>query len=297
MSCDGVLLIDKAAGATSADVVRAVKRLLGCKTGHLGTLDPFATGVLPLCLGEGTKLAPFLNEGDKDYEGTIRLGRSTNTGDPTGEVVAEAAVPALRDDDLESAARRFRGDSMQTPPMYSAIKRQGVPLYKLARQGMEVARQPRPIHIAALELEAIEPDLLGFRVSCSKGTYIRVLAEELAKALGTVGHLESLRRVRFGRFPIASAVVVERLDPAHAPIIAPRAALAEMKEFGLDRATAERARGGYEPVLRSLPPGAPGDHAKLIDPAGELVAVVAVEPNGRWAYARVFTTPEPIGAG
>lgn len=291
MSCDGVLVVDKAPGATSADVVRVAKRLLGCKTGHLGTLDPFATGVLPLCLGEGTKLAPFLNEQDKDYEGLIRLGRSTSTGDPTGTMVHEAAVPSLNQEDLAVAAARHRGDSLQTPPMYSAIKRQGVPLYKLARQGVEVDRQPRAIHIAALDLESEGPELLRFRVSCSKGTYIRVLAEQIALTLGTVGHLESLRRTRFGCFTIGQSTPVERINPNHPPIIGMREALRGMNEVALDRTAAERARGGYEPLLRGLPEAAVGEHAKLIGPSGDLVAVIAADDKRRWRFLRVFAAP------
>lgn len=288
---DGVLIIDKPEGATSADVVRAVKRVLGCKTGHLGTLDPFATGVLPLCLGEGTKLAPFLNEDDKEYEGVIRLGKSTDSGDVTGTVTSESPVPDLDAAAVSAVAKRLEGESMQTPPMYSAIKRQGVPLYKLARKGIEVERAPRPIRIMALELRIAGPTALIFRVACSKGTYVRVLAEDIAHLVGTVGHVEALRRTRFGPFGLAAAVSLDQLAGTNAPIIGLRDALSGMREVALDAESAERAHGGYEPVLRSIRAGESGERVKLVGPTGDLVAVAVADAPGHWRFARVFAAP------
>jgi len=287
MTHDGLLIVDKPRGVTSADVVRVVKRALRCKTGHLGTLDPFATGVLPLCLGEGTKLAPFLNEDDKEYDGVIRLGRATDTGDVTGIVTEEKQVPTIEAAALDLVARQLVGPCMQTPPMYSAIKQQGVPLYRLARQGVEVEREARRIVITELDLCLAAPTALQFRVACSKGTYVRVLAEDIARALGTVGHVETLRRTRFGSFAIASAIPLDDVA-SDARIINLRDALGGMREVVLDAASTERARGGYEPVLRTLAAGAPGEHAKLVDPRGELVAVVVVDTPGHWRFARVF---------
>ncbi len=290
MTRDGLLIVDKPAGATSADVVRIVKRALGCKTGHLGTLDPFATGVLPLCLGEGTKLAPFLNEDDKEYEGIIRLGRAMDSGDVTGSVTEEAPVPELDALAVESVALRFRGESMQTPPMHSAIKRQGVPLYKLARKGIEVERAARAIRITALDLRICDPTGLQFRIACSKGTYIRVLAADMARALGTVGHVETLRRTRFGSFGLSSAVALDTIVPGNVAVIGLRDALAGMCEMELDATAAERARGGYEPVLRALDSGKPGEHGKLVGPDGDLIAVVVADAGGHWHFVRVFAT-------
>lgn len=290
MTRDGLLIVDKPSGATSADVVRVVKRVLRCKTGHLGTLDPFATGVLPLCLGEGTKLAPFLNEDDKEYEGVIRLGRSTDTGDVTGATIETAAVTPTTQIALDGIAQRFLGQQMQTPPMYSAIKREGVPLYKLARRGIEVERKARSIVISALSLILVDASGLRFHVASSKGTYVRVLAEDIARALGTVGHVESLRRTRFGCFGIAQAVALEEIDSGSQRIIGLRDSLPGMREVVLDPDAAQRARGGYEPVLRSLAPGRQGEHAKLIDAYGDLVAVVVSEASGSWRFARVFLT-------
>jgi tRNA pseudouridine55 synthase len=284
----GVLIIDKPAGMTSAEVVRRVKQRLRCKTGHLGTLDPFATGVLPLCLGEGTKIAMFLNEADKEYAGTIRLGSATETGDLTGKVVATAAVPQLTAAQLEAAAHRFVGESLQTPPMYSAIKQQGTPLYKLARQGISVERQPRRIHIATLQLDDQGGGVVSFRVSCSKGTYVRVLAEDIAAALESVGHLETLRRLRFGRFHIAAAVTLEALDEPTARVIGLRDALGDLREIRIDALAAQRARQGYAPVLAALTPGSRNETAKLVGPDDALSAVITADQVGRWRFARVF---------
>ncbi len=283
---DGFLLIDKPAGITSADVVRAVKRRLRTKTGHLGTLDPFATGILPLCLGEATKLAQFLNLADKSYEGTIRLGTATDTGDRTGNVVAEAPVPALSGEALDRLSAAFAGDRQQTPPMYSAVKRAGVPLYKLARQGLEVEREPRQIRIHMLRLTVAGPDTLNLCVKCSKGTYVRVLAEEIATALGTVGHLESLRRTSFGSLDIARAIPLGALEAEKIPILTMREVL-EAREFILRAEEVRRVRQGFAPLLERLPPGDTGEQAKLIGPAGELIAVIRMAD--RWEYVRVLS--------
>jgi tRNA pseudouridine55 synthase len=284
----GVLIIDKHEGVTSAEVVRIVKRRLRCKTGHLGTLDPFASGVLPLCLGEATKIAQFLSVADKAYTGVIRLGSETETGDPTGRVTATGPVPQLTNAQLVEVAGRLRGDSLQVPPMYSAIKRQGTPLYKLARQGITVDRQPRAVHIDTLELMDRGDGSLGFSVLCSKGTYVRVLAQQVAACLGSVGHLEVLRRTRFGPFGVEQAITMDTLERGCVPLISPRVALRHLREITLDAAAAERARHGYEPVLAFLDPGEGGEAAKLVGPDGELAAVIVTDRAGRWRFARVI---------
>ena len=197
----GIMLIDKPAGPTSAEVVRLVKARLGRKSrvGHLGTLDPFATGVLPILVGEGTKLAPFLQEGEKEYCGLIVLGAETDTLDRTGAVVRTAAVPALDAARLNGLAAGFCGVIEQTPPIFSALKRAGVPLYKLARRGDEVAPPPpRRVEIKRLELAARRPASIRFTVVCSPGMYVRSLARDLGVALGSAAHLAELRRIRSG---------------------------------------------------------------------------------------------------
>ncbi|HYD48363.1 MAG TPA: tRNA pseudouridine(55) synthase TruB [Terriglobales bacterium] len=287
---DGLLIVDKPEGATSADVVRKVKRALHTKTGHLGTLDPFATGVLPVCIGQGTKVAQFLSIADKEYEGIIQLGWSTDTGDRTGREVARLPVPAITVTDLARIGAEFVGERMQTPPMYSAIKREGTPLYRLARQGVTVEREARPVRLDALELQLATADSLSFRVACSKGTYVRVLAEEIATALGTAGHLQSLRRTGFGRFHIDTAITLDQLlaDATAPPMIGLRDSLAHLRELVLAPGEEQRARRGEQALLLRLPPGKQDEAAKLISAGGELMAVV-VAAKGKWEYARVFT--------
>ncbi|HVO27521.1 MAG TPA: tRNA pseudouridine(55) synthase TruB [Candidatus Margulisiibacteriota bacterium] len=284
----GVLLIDKPEGITSADVVRIVKHQLRCKTGHLGTLDPFASGVLPVCIGDGTKIAQFLNTADKQYTGRIRLGTETDSGDVTGKVTRSAAVPEVRDAPLAELAQRFVGESLQVPPMHSALKHHGVRLYALARQGIAVQRQARRVRIDALQLAVDEPGAVAFDVVCSKGTYVRVLAQDIALALGSVGHLEVLRRVRFGHFHITQAISLDAVGRGSLPVIGLREALRHLREVQLDAGAARRARQGYAPLLRSIPSGASDEAVKLVDPAGALASVILMEAGGQWRFARVF---------
>jgi tRNA pseudouridine55 synthase len=284
---NGILLIDKPDGITSAEVVRRVKRRVGGKVGHLGTLDPFATGLLPLCLGEATKIAQFLNAADKRYEGIIELGAATDTGDRTGTPVRTAAVPDLAAVDLEALARRFAGEQLQTPPMYSALKRDGVPLYRLARRGVEVERTARPVRIDHLALEPAGPARLRFAIACSKGTYIRVVAEDIGAALGSAAHLHTLRRTAFGSFEVADAAVLEGWDPASgAGLVGLRQALGHLPVVALDDRTAEAARQGKTWVLNSLAPDL-GDAATLLDRQGDVVAIVVAKER-QWSYGRVF---------
>lgn len=291
----GILLLDKPEGMTSADVVRRVKRRLppGTKVGHLGTLDPFATGLLPLCLGEATKIAQFLNTADKAYAGRIRLGWATDTGDRTGAAAPPVPVPAWTAAQLDTVAARFTGPLQQRPPMYSALKRDGVPLYRLARRGIEVAREPRPIHVASLRLDADGPTALHFTVACSKGTYVRVLAEDIGAALGTAAHLESLRRTGFGAFAIEQSVPLAAWDPTRPDgLLSVRAALAHLPVHHLDARAAQAARQGKAAVLTALP-AAPEGPALLLEPGGD-VAAVALRRGGSWHYGRVLAAPQAL---
>lgn len=284
----GVLLIDKPEGMTSADVVRVVKHQLRCKTGHLGTLDPFASGVLPVCIGDGTKIAQFLNTSDKEYTGRIRLGHETDSGDLTGRVTRTAAVPEISAAQLAELAKRFLGESLQIPPMHSALKHHGVPLYALARQGVAVERQPRPVRIDTLQLAVHEPGAVTFNVVCSKGTYVRVLAQDIAVALGSVGHLDVLRRVRFGNFQITQTISLDAVGQPSVPVIGLREALRHLREIQLDVPAARRARQGYAPLLRSIPLGTSDEAVKLVDPSGALASVISMNAMGQWRFARVF---------
>lgn len=293
MPTDGILLVDKPEGLTSAEVVRRVKRRARVKVGHLGTLDPFASGLLPLCLGEGTKIAPFLNQADKAYAGVIRLGTRTDSGDPTGTVVATAPVPAnCAAATLAAVAASLLGEQDQEPPMHSAIKRDGRPLYELARRGITVERAPRRIRIDRLELEWRGAGDVGFVVACSKGTYVRVLAEDVARALGTVGHLAVLRRTRFGRFSIDAAATLAAVeaDPG-AGLLSPNDALADLPAVVVGGDDLRRARQGFAPLLDRLALPAGAGTVRLVAGAGELVAVLARVPGDGWRYARVFGAP------
>lgn len=210
-----VFLLDKPPGLSSNQALQKVRRLLDArKAGHTGTLDPFATGLLPICLGEATKTAGFIVEGRKSYQATLMLGQATATGDNEGEVVANQPVPVLDQATIEATMLGFCGPQLQIPPMYSAIKRDGKPLYELARQGIVVERESRPVEIFRFELLSWRSPLLEFSVVCSKGTYIRTLAEDLSQALGSCGHLQALRRVGAEPFESQPMHSLEELEQA-----------------------------------------------------------------------------------
>lgn len=291
----GILLVDKPAGLTSAAVVARAKRVLGQrKAGHLGTLDPFATGLLPVCLGEGTKIAQFLVADEKRYVGEIVLGVTTDTLDATGAVVATHPVPPLASRVLAGAVAALCGDILQTPPMYSALKRGGVPLYRLARAGQEVERAPRAVHIARFDVALTAPDRLTFAVTCSKGTYVRSLAHDLGAALGTGAHLAVLRRTGFGAFGLGAAVPLDRLAAAAAagtlPLLTPSSALAGYRAVVADGTTIAAIRHGQQHALRAL--GAPRTASEVVrieSPSGDLIAVAAAGLDAaRWRLARVI---------
>lgn len=214
MSWDsGFLVVDKPPGVTSHDVVAIVRAVTGIKkVGHTGTLDPFATGVLPLALGNATRLIQYLDENEKIYDAHVLLGTATDTGDPTGQTIAEAEVPPLERAAVEALLQTFVGTRMQTPPRYSAVKVAGRPLYEYARKGKTVEVQARPIRIDAMDLLSFDPPRLRVLIRCSRGTYARVIAEEIGVALGTVGHLDELRRTGSGPFKIETGLSFSRLS-------------------------------------------------------------------------------------
>jgi tRNA pseudouridine55 synthase len=209
---DGVLLVDKAQGMTSHDVVAIARRALGTKkVGHCGTLDPLATGLLLITIGRGTKIQDLLMSEDKEYVGTLRLGEATDTQDADGQVIERHTVSDFSRRQIEEAFAKFTGDFYQTPPMISAIKKDGVPLYKLARQGKHVEREPRFVRVYAHEIRAIRLPEIDFRVVCSKGFYVRTYANDIGRELGCGGHLQTLRRTKSGRFRVENAVSVKEL--------------------------------------------------------------------------------------
>ena len=209
---DGALLIDKPAGPTSHDVVDVIRRRFRIKkVGHCGTLDPNATGLLVIVVGRGTRLSEKLMGADKVYEGTICFGETTASHDADGERVSSLPVPAFTLDELNDAAAAFVGDQMQLPPMVSALKKDGVPLYKLARKGIEVERKERLVHIYNFRFSAYQEPRGQFRVACTKGTYVRTLAHDLGQKLGCGAHLASLRRVASGAFDLADALPLDQI--------------------------------------------------------------------------------------
>jgi tRNA pseudouridine55 synthase len=212
---DGVLLVDKAEGMTSHDVVELIRRKLQIRrVGHCGTLDPIATGLLLITVGRGTKVQDLLMSEDKEYAGTFTLGVTTDTQDRQGEVIQQRPVPALDENQVRAAFEKFRGDFYQTPPMVSAKKHGGVPLYKLARQGKVVEREPRLVHVYRYTIDRIRLPEIDFSVVCSKGFYVRTYVHDIGETLGCGAHLKSLRRTKSGRFDVANAISVAVIKDA-----------------------------------------------------------------------------------
>lgn len=287
---DGVLVIDKPSGPTSFDVVRQVRALLKVKkAGHTGTLDPMATGVLPICLGEGTKVAGFITEGDKAYEATVHLGVETDTQDAQGKVTAEAPVPPLTAALLEQTLAPFRGTFEQVPPMYSAVKVAGKRLYELARAGEEVERASRLVTVYELTLRDFSSNRLRLSVRCSKGFFVRTLAYDIGRALGCGAHLEMLRRTVSGPFVLAQALPLAELptlaqDKAaiSRKLVPISEALAHLPSLRVSAADAARVTHG---VPLEAPP-MPG-RIRVLAPDGALLAVAEVV-QGRLSYLRVL---------
>jgi tRNA pseudouridine55 synthase len=212
-SPDGVLLVDKAEAMTSHDVVDIVRRKFGIKkVGHCGTLDPIATGLLLITIGRGTKVQDLLMSEDKEYVGTMTLGIATSTQDRAGEIITQRDVPALDQNQIQAAFDKFRGDFYQLPPMVSAKKHGGVPLYKLARQGKVVEREPRLVHVYRSTIDRIHLPEIDFSVVCSKGFYVRTYAHDIGEILGCGAHLNSLRRTKSGRFDVTNAISIAEID-------------------------------------------------------------------------------------
>ncbi len=257
----GVLIIDKPAGPTSHDVVTMVKkRLKARKVGHIGTLDPLATGVLPLCINEATKLARFLEKGEKEYLATIKLGEETDTYDSEGVVVAKGDITSITEEGIVSAINDFKGRIKQIPPMFSAVKMGGVPLYKLARQCMEVERKPRDVEIYSLKVTNITLPFIGINVICSGGTYIRSLAFDIGRKLGCGACLVSLRRMKSGIFSLKNSISVNDLkdlqeDILHNNIIPVERLFSNLPDIEVDAITADKIRDGVVPNAKTFGAG------------------------------------------
>jgi tRNA pseudouridine55 synthase len=270
----GVLVIDKPAGITSHDVVQRVRRWAKQRrVGHLGTLDPLATGVLPLALGEATKLSQLLTHGEKGYRGTIRLGVETTTYDREGEITASSDGPWPTLDAIEKCLEHFRGEILQVPPPYSAVKRGGEAAYRRARRGEEVALEPRPVSFHRLDVVRYEPPDLEIDVSCSAGTYLRSLAHDLGAELGTFAHLADLCRTRSGPFALEQAVSLDRLDEIEPTRVIPMAQATGLASYEVDARTARRVALGTQ-LGRHEVRGAPAEGTFQLVRGGKLVALL-----------------------
>jgi tRNA pseudouridine55 synthase len=294
----GVLVVDKTAGVTSFDAVALVRRRLGLKrVGHAGTLDPDATGVLPILLGEATKLMAYLADQDKEYVATLRLGVTTDTGDTSGRVLAEAAVPELDRAPVEAACRPFVGRIKQVPPMYSAVHHEGRRLYELAREGVEVVREPREVTIHAIEVQDVAAAHVRLRVVCGKGTYLRSLAADLGAALGCGAAVERLVRTRVGPFAVDDAVPWRSLadDPAAAlwaRVHPAESALAGWPAVRLDARAMTRFEHG-QPVEIAPPRTTAGTLVRVHAADGRLLGVGEVMDGARTQPVRVLHADRP----
>ncbi len=293
----GFVVIDKPAGMTSHDVVDEARRHFGARRiGHLGTLDPQATGVLPLAVRGATKLVSFFDASRKAYEGTITLGVTTDTLDAEGEVTGRFDGPLPDEAAVRAVLPEFMGDIEQVPPMYSAVKQGGVPLHKLARQGEVVERPPKKVRIDSLEIAAFEGASFDLVVECSAGTYVRTLAADIGEKLGCGAHLSALRRTRSGPFEIEQAVPLEALEEAAAEgradalLIPPQMALGypvtELNETGV-----RSLRNGGEIGAGELHRSAPGTRVSAVGPDGEMVGVLEMQPDRTLRSLRLLPPP------
>jgi tRNA pseudouridine55 synthase len=299
----GFLVVDKPVGWTSHDVVDAARRWLSTRrVGHLGTLDPLATGVLPLAIREATKLVPFVGPGDKVYVGTIRLGIATDTYDAEGRVTRQHDGPLPSEAAVRAALAGFVGETLQVPPMYSSVKLHGVPLHRLARRGEQVERAPRRVRIDEIRMHHYAPPEIGVEVSCAPGTYVRTLAHDLGELLGCGAHLSGLRRTRSHPFTLEQARTPEECEALAAEgkldavLVAPDAALGLPRVRLTATQTRRVANGGDLPVgeargeLERGPLPKPGDRVSALSPDGSLVAVMELRPDRRLHPLRVLAS-------
>jgi tRNA pseudouridine55 synthase len=289
---DGIVLVDKGDGESSFDVVRKIKRALGMKkVGHAGTLDPFATGLLIILVGQGTKLAPHLMSGKKTYRGRLRLGVETDTQDPTGHVVSTRPVPEMGLDEIRGHAMGFTGDIEQVPPAFSAVRHKGKRAYEYARRGITIDLKKRRVRIHSLEVLGVALPDITFEVVCSGGTYVRTLAADLGRRMGPGAHLRELRRLGNGPFHVQDALPSKEIEtPQRADledrIIPLRDALPEMREVHAEASMAKRIRNGYHPLCRELAGGGEEgtvstDFVKIVS-GQEMVAIAeGCEPSDR----------------
>lgn len=292
---DGIILLDKPQGMTSNQALQRVKHLYNAeKAGHTGSLDPLATGLLPICLGEATKYSQHLLDADKVYRTRMRLGQKTTTADAEGEVVQERPVPVLSLEQIEQVLAQFRGTLQQVPSMYSALKKDGKPLYELARQGIEIAREPRTVHIYRLELLKVEPLYWELEVACSKGTYIRNLVEDIGEALGCGAHVAELRRLASGCFkldeqltlPYLQGLVEQGFEALDDLLLAPWAAMADKIKITLTENSTYYLLHGQPVRVNNLP----AEEVLIFDHEQRFLGLGQMNDDGLLAPKRLLKT-------
>ena len=293
-SIDGIVILDKAIGISSNRALQEVKRIFDAqKAGHTGSLDPLATGVLPLCLGEATKVSQFLLDSDKKYRAKLKLGVRTDSGDCEGNVLESCADFQVSQLQIEEALTPFRGQIEQVPPMYSALKVNGVPLYKMARKGQTIEREARRITVYSIEMTAFEGDELELEIACSKGTYIRTIADDLGQALGCGAHIIALRRTQAGVFTEADCVTTQRLiqdfDSGGLSVIDKHLipmdkAIADLPEVVLPSVTASFIKNGQPVLVRHLPE----EGLVRLYEEGQFIGIGCIDDDGKVAPRRLI---------
>ncbi len=294
----GILNIDKPYGMGSMDVVRRIKRASGLKrVGHGGTLDPVATGVIPVCIGQATRVMEYLVDGTKEYRAEVELGTETDTYDAMGQVTGREDPSHVTLDDINGALEEFRGVIQQVPPMYSALKLKGKRLYELARAGIEVEREPRRVEVLGIEAQAWSPPVVTLEVSCGRGFYMRSLAYDLGRALGCGAHLKGLVRLRTGPFKISGSLSLTDAEQSfedgtwREAMHAPDSVLGNMRVFIVGRLAEDMIRDGRPvPSGPRIPPMAPGEECRAYSVDGRFVAIVAFDAAVRqWRPSKVFS--------
>ena len=283
---NGILVIDKPAGVTSFDMVRQARRWCNTRrVGHAGTLDPMATGVLPIAVGQSTRLIEYFMAGDKIYQATMKLGAVTDTQDAEGSILEEKDWHSVDRAAVDAVVATFVGRIEQLPPMYSALKKDGKPLYQLARQGIEVERQPRPVQIDSLVIDDCHLPYVTFTVQCSKGTYVRTLCHDIGQRLGCGAHMTALRRLACGQFDLSMSHRPESLqlmaEQGSLPLLSPAAALADWTPVMVDGPVLSRLQDGISPGIDELEAAEMAADEKVKFLAGEsLVAIARYVPGG-----------------
>ncbi len=295
----GIIVVDKPTGYSSNFILQRVKRLFNArKAGHTGSLDPLATGVLPVCLGEATKVSEFLLDADKRYQVTCTLGVLTDSGDADGNVIERQPIPVFDESRLKTVCETFLGEQQQIPPMFSALKHQGQPLYKLAREGIEVDRKARHIKIYEIAVISLDENSFTLNVHCSKGTYIRTLVQDIAAELGSMGYVSELRRTTAAGFDLQSAYTLDELNELveTAPtaldnlLSAPEEALPEMSSISLDAEQCQRI--GYGQRIPLEQQGVENDWVKLFDQHQQFLGLGQLSDDGILAPKKLFVHAE-----